>query len=142
MEILSLAGGALSGFIFKMLAQNAQNRADEHKMLIERIGSRDSSADKASTRVPNSKEGNWIRRILVLSILFGVILAPFILAVFGKPVIVEVSSPVKSWFFGLFSSGGKQHFYELSSYLLIQEVRVALMSLIGFYFGQSAARTS
>jgi hypothetical protein len=139
MEILSLLGGGLAGFIFRMMAQNAADKQAQFEMLIKTIKAQDESADSAAKRTPNDKAGNWIRRVIVLSILFGVVLAPFILAVAGKPIIVEVSTPVKTWF-GILPTGGKTKFYELGSYLLVPEVRQSLMAIIGYYFGQSAAK--
>jgi hypothetical protein len=139
MEILSLVGGALSGFIMKMMAQAAADKAAQFEMFIKTIQAADASADLAVKRVPNDKAGNWIRRIIVISILFGVILAPFILALMGKPVIVEVQEPVKQ-FLGFIAYGGKTKFYEMGGYLLIPEVRQSLLAIIGFYFGQSSAK--
>ena len=140
MEIFTLLGGALSGFIFKMLAQQAADRAEQHKMWMESIKTKDESANSAAKRVPNDGPGNWIRRVIVISILFGVILAPFILSIIGKSTIVEIDYPVKPWLFGLFSTGGNTRFYELFGYLLSPEIRNSLLAVIGYYFGQASAR--
>ena len=140
MEILSLLGGALSGFIFKMMAQKAADEQAKFTMWIQAVKASSESADAATKRVPNDKAGHWIRRVIVVSILFGVILAPFVLAILGKPVIVEVSVPVKEHLFGLFSTGGKVQFYQLGSYLLIPEIRQALLIILGYYFGNASAK--
>lgn len=140
MEIASLLGGALSGFIFRMMAQKAKDRQEQFEMWIKAVKAKDDSADLAVKRTPNDKAGNWIRRLIVISILFGVILAPFVLALMGKPVIVEVDIPVKEHLFGLFSTGGKTKFYELQSYLLVPEIRQALLIILGYYFGNSSAK--
>lgn len=139
MEIASLIGGALSGFIFKMMAQNAADRQAQFTMMLQSIKAQDDSADAAAKRVPNDKAGNWIRRVIVLAILFGVILAPFILTLINKSTIVEVSSPTHS-LFGIFTWGGKTRFFELKGYLLVPEIRSALLIILGFYFGQSTAK--
>lgn len=138
-EIFSLVGGALSGFIFKMMAQNAADKQAQFEMFIKTIQAQDNSADLAVKRVPNDKAGNWVRRIIVLSVLFGVILAPFILALLDQSLVVEVQTPVKS-FLGMFSYGGKTKFYEISGYLLSIEIRQALLAIIGFYFGNASAK--
>jgi hypothetical protein len=140
MEIASLLGGALSGFVFKMMAQKAADEQAKFSMWINAIKANTEAADAAVKRVPNDKAGNWIRRVIVLSILFGVILAPFVLALMGKPVIVEVDLPVKQHLFGLWSTGGKTQFYELGSYLLVPEIRQALLIVLGYYFGNSSAK--
>lgn len=139
-EILSLLGGAVSGFIFKYMAQAQADRAAAFDQLLKQQSANDDSADKAEKRVSSdSKAGFWIRRVIVLAILFGVILGPFLLALLNKPITVEVLTPVKS-FLGLWNFGGTTKFYELQSYLLIPEVRQALMCIIGFYFGNASAK--
>jgi hypothetical protein len=138
-ELLSLFTGALAGFVFKFMAQRAADRQAQFEMFIKTIQEKDVSADKAAAR-SNDAAGQWARRLIVIAILFGVILAPFIMTLIGKPVSVEVQTPVKEHLFGLFSTGGKTVYYELQSYLLIPEVRQALMAIVGFYFGQGAAK--
>lgn len=139
MEIASLVGGAVSGFVFKMMAQAAADRMEQFKMLVELNKQKEEAHNAAVQRVPNDKAGNWIRRVIVLSILFGVILAPFLLALLHEPVVVEVQTPVKT-FLGMFSYGGKTIFYEMKGYLLIPEIRQALLAIIGFYFGTASAK--
>jgi hypothetical protein len=140
MEILSLVGGALSGFLFKMMAQRAADKQAQFEMWIKAVKANTEAADAAAKRVPNDKAGNWIRRVIVVSILFGVILAPFVLALMGKPVIVQIDLPVKEHLFGLISTGGKTRFYELGSYLLVPEIRQALLIILGYYFGNASAK--
>ncbi len=140
MEIASLVGGAASGFLMKAWAIAQENRQKQFEMFIGAIKAKDDSMDKAVQRVPNDKAGNWIRRTIVIAILFGVILAPFVLAILDKPMVVEVETPVKDWFFGLFSSGGKRVFYYINAYLLSAEMRSSLIALVAFYFGQGAAK--
>ena len=127
-EVISLVAGGAAGFIFKMMAQNAADRQQTTELLIKR------------QQAPG-KSGEWTRRLIIIAILFGVILAPFVLSLLGKPVVVEVQTAVKS-FLGIFNWGGNTRFYELSSYILIPEMRTALLAIIGFYFGNSAAKRS
>ena len=139
-EVISLVAGGAAGFIFKMMAQNAADRQQTTELLIKRQQAADESSDKAVQRAPG-KAGEWTRRLIIIAILFGVILAPFVLSLLGKPVVVEVQTAVKS-FLGIFNWGGNTRFYELSSYILIPEMRTALLAIIGFYFGNSAAKRS
>lgn len=140
-EIFSLIGGSVTGFIFKMLAQMAADRQKTMELLIKKQQADDASSDLAAKRNPG-KAGEITRRIIIVSILFGVILAPFILALLNKPVVIETVTPIRNWIFGLFSTGGITQFYELRSYVLIPEIRCALLALIGFYFGNSSAKRS
>ena len=86
--------------------------------------------------------GKWIRRIIVCVILFGVVLAPFILAILGIPTIVEISEEHRSFLFGLIGGGTDIKFVELTGFLLIPEVRQTLTAIVGFYFGASAGKVS
>ena len=139
-ELLSLVGGAASGFIFKYLAQAQADRAQQMEFLLKQQQAADASSDAAAQRA-GGKAGEWTRRVIVMAVLFGVILAPFFLAMLDKPVIVEVQTTVKS-FLGLFNWGGNAKFYELSSYVLIPTMRSALLAIIGFYFGNASAKRS
>lgn len=138
-DLFTLAAGTLGGFVFKLIAQAQANRQAQFDRMMGAIKASDDSADKASLR-SNDSAGNWTRRIIVLVVLFGVILGPFFLVLIDKPIIVEVQKPFQDWFFGLLSSGGNVTFYQLPGYLLSDSLRQAFMALIGFYFGQGAAR--
>jgi hypothetical protein len=139
-ELMSMAGGAVAGFALKFMAQAAADRQAQFERWIQTVKTLDDSANQAVQRVPNDTNGNWVRRIIVLAVLFGVILGPFILALLGKPVTVEIDTPVKTWLLGLLSTGGHAVFYEVPSYLLVPEIRQALLCIIAFYFGQAAAK--
>ena len=57
-------------------------------MLMKEKEAADISADKAVERV-SVDAGKWVRRIIVISVLFGVILAPFVITFFNHPIVVE-----------------------------------------------------
>lgn len=138
-ELLTMGFGAITGFVFKYMAEKAKDRAEEFKMIIQRNDVIERSRKAASER-DSSSNGKWVRRIIVLCVLFGVILAPFILALLGKGSVVEIELQKNSYFFGLFGGGTEKKFVELSSYFLIPEVRQSLMAIIGYYFGSSTAQ--
>ena len=98
----------------------------------------DDSADKAAKRAPVDV-GKWVRRLIVVCVLFGVILAPFILSLLCYSTIVEVKEEQPSWLFGLFGGGTEITFVELPAYLMVNEVRQTLTAIIGFYFGNATA---
>jgi len=138
MELLTLAGGSVTGFIFRFMAERAKERQDQFKMYMEQYQAEESSRKAASER-ENNDHGKWIRRLIVIFILFGVILAPFVLAMMGKTSIVEVNVDKPTYLFGLFGGGIEKSFVELPSYLLMPEVRQSLMAIIGYYFGSATA---
>ena len=58
-------------------------------MLIKKNETETANQDKAVQRV-GVEAGKIVRRIIVLCILFGTIVAPFVLPFFGIPTIVEI----------------------------------------------------
>ena len=139
-ELLSLIGGGLMGAITKMWAQSSADKQAIFERLIKSAQAENDFANAASKRSIGNG-GEITRRIIILAVLFGVILAPFLLTLIQLPTVVQVDIPVKS-FFGIFSWGGQTSFYELYGYLITPEIRISLLSLIGYYFGSSVCKRS
>ena len=133
-----MIGGTVVGFIFRYMAERAKERHEIYKRAIGWKKAMDDSADKAAKRVPVDV-GKWVRRAIVASVLFAVILAPFILSVMGFTTIVEVETQSPEFLFGLFGGGTEILFVELKGYLMVPEVRQALTAIMGFYFGNASA---
>ncbi len=100
----------------------------------------DESADLAVKRV-GIDAGKVIRRTIVCTVLFGTIIAPFILPFFQIPTVVEVTetSPTFLWVFGGETS---VKFQEVYGYLFTEENRQILLTIVGFYFGNAAGKGS
>lgn len=131
-ELIAMLGGGVSGFIMKMIAAQAEAQSRNFEMLLRKQEAADISADKASAR-----GGVWIRRIFVGFILFAVIIAPFILSLLSTPVTIEKSSAGGLLgFLGLGSTGWQS----LDGFVLLPEVRQAMLAIIGFYFGSSQVK--
>ncbi len=129
-ELLAMLGGGASGFIFKLIGTLVQNQAAVTEGLIKKQKASDDSADAAAARVDSF--GAWTRRIIVFTVLFGVIIAPFILAHSEEGV--TVASDYSKWFG--FSKGTT---YEtLHGYIILPEIKTAIISIISFYFGSAA----
>lgn len=137
-EFLSLIGGSLTGFIFKNMAEQREARREQFEMLIKKNETETANQDKAVQRV-GVEAGKIVRRIIVLCILFGTIVAPFVLPFFGIPTIVEIKSTSPS-FLGLFGGGESVSFHTVYGYLFTEENRQILLSIVGFYFGSAVAR--
>lgn len=129
-ELLAMLGGGASGFIFKLVGTLVQNQAALTKGLIEKQKASDESADAAAARV--DAFGAWTRRIIVLTVLFGVIIAPFILANSDGGVTIATDY---SNLFGLFKGTNYQN---LNGYIILPEIKTAVISIISFYFGSAA----
>jgi len=129
-ELLAMLGGGASGFMFKLIGTLVQNQAAVTEGLIKKQKASDDSADAAAARV--DAFGAWTRRIIVFTVLFGVIIAPFILAHSDEGV--TVATDYSKWFG--FSKGTT---YEtLHGYIILPEIKTAIISIISFYFGSAA----
>jgi hypothetical protein len=129
-ELLAMLGGGFSGFVFKLIGTMVQNQAAITEGLIKKQQASDASADAAAARV--DAFGAWTRRIIVLTVLFGVIIAPFILAHSEEGV--TVASEYSKWFG--FAKGTA--YQTLHGYIILPEIKTAVISIISFYFGSAA----
>lgn len=141
LELITMLGGSITGFFFKYLAQRAQERHDLFEMSIRASHEADDSEDRAAKRLIGIETdgGKFIRRFIVISILFGVILGPFLLSLLNIPTIVQVDGTSHS-FLGLFGKRVISQFVEIHGFLMVPEIRQTLTAIVGFYFGQAAAK--
>lgn len=140
-EFLSLVGGSLTGFLFRTMAEKRQNEKERFERTLSLIDKRTEVADAAVQRV-SVDAGKRVRRFIVLCILFGTILAPFILPFFNIPTVVEIEElrPAPLDLFGLFGNNTYISFETINGYLFTTENRQILVTIVGFYFGNASAR--
>ena len=128
LEMISLIASSLGGFIFKMIA----DKAEQQKMLLERHTAVENSM--AEARKLDTPSSNKIRKFLVISFMMMsmiVLLAPLL----GFPTVVEIHNEGIS-FLG-FSIGGTTVFETIDGIVAPEWLGQAVMSVVGFYFGQS-----
>ena len=127
-----MLGGGVSGFVMKLIAAQAESQARNFEMMIKQQVAADDSADRAAGR-----GGVWVRRVFVGFILFAVIVAPFILSLTSTPVTVE-----KEGLGGIFKllGFGANSWESLQGFVLLPEVRQAMLAIVGFYFGSSQVK--
>ena len=135
---MTMAGGSLVGFFFKLVAKRAENEQKRFEMFMKEKEFADASADKAVQRV-GVDAGKWVRRLIVVSVLFGVILAPFVVTFLNHPIVVE-ELITRKILWGLLGTKTEPVFIEVEGYLLVPEIRQALTAIIGFYFGQATVK--
>jgi len=138
-ELISMLGGGIAGFLFRFWAQKSQDQKELFERLIKANAQTTENQEKAAKRVPIDI-GKGVRQIIVLTVLFGTIAAPFILPFYGLPTYVEVDSTKPEGLFGLFPEHTKKFFVEVNGYLYTSENRQILLSIVGFYFGSAAAQ--
>ena len=137
-EILTMAGGSIVGFFFKLVAKRAENEQKRFETMMKERQLIEESANNAVKRVP-IEAGKWVRRLIVVSVLFGVILAPFVVTFFQHPIVVE-ELVTRKILWGLLGTKTEPVFVEIEGYLLVPEIRQALTAIIGFYFGQATVK--
>lgn len=137
-ELISLVGGAATGFLFRYMAQKSQDQKEIFERLIAANKQTTENQDKAAQRVPLDM-GKGIRQVIVLAVLFATLLAPFILPFFGLPTFVEVDATTPEGLFGLIPQSTRKYFVEINGFLFASETRQILVSIVGFYFGSAAA---
>ena len=132
LELLAMLGGGVSGFVMKLIAAQTEAQARNFEMMIKQQVAADDSADRAAAR-----GGVWVRRVFVGFILFAVIVAPFILSLTSTPVTVE-----KEGLGGIFKllGLGAGSWESLQGFVLLPEVRQAMLAIVGFYFGSSQVK--
>ncbi len=132
LELIAMLGGGVSGFVMKMIAAQAEAQSRNFEMMIQKQVAADQSANEAAQR-----GGVWVRRIFVGFILFAVIIAPFILSLTSTPVTVEKEG--LGGFFKLIGFGATT-WESLEGFVLLPEVRQAMLAIVGFYFGSSQVK--
>lgn len=138
MELISMLAGSLTGFLFRYLAEKRQADKELFERLIVANQRTTENQDKAAQRVPIDV-GKGVRQLIVLTILFGTLIAPFILPFFGIPTFVEVDADQPGVLLGLVESTTKKYFVEINGFLYTSENRQILVAIVGFYFGSAAA---
>ena len=128
MELISMLGGGLAGFIFRFMAMSVENQQKTTEMLLQKQAAADDSADRAAKRGTH-----FGRRVLVFTVLWVLAVAPFLGALLGVDTWVE--SERAPWgLLGIFSGGWTQ----LQGIIVLPELRAALLAAVGFYLGGSS----
>jgi|TARA_E500000331_G_scaffold164834_1_gene159697 hypothetical protein len=136
-DFLSLLAGSATGFLFKAMAERRAQEQERWKMAMGTAEKENEHADAAVSRV-SIDAGKLVRRFIVVVILFGTIIAPFIIAYSdGITTVVEHESTVyKPWdLLGLFGEEKVRTYTPVEGYLYTEENRQILVTIVGFYFG-------
>jgi hypothetical protein len=137
-ELITLIGGSFAGFLFRHMAEKRIGEKEMFERLTANKIHDEATRKGAAERVPLDV-GKSVRQMIVLTILFGTIVAPFILPFFGIPTVVEVVDTNPEILFGLIPQTTNVIFTEVHGFLFTQENRQILLAITGFYFGTAAA---
>jgi len=122
-----MLGGGVSGFVMKLIGAQMENQARQFERMIGKQQGADASADAAAKR----EGGVLVRRFLVISTVFAIIVAPFVFA--WTDVGVSVGRETNG-FLGLFK-GFKWD--TIQGFVILPEIRQTALAIVGFYFGSS-----
>tara|TARA_R100001129_G_scaffold169991_1_gene139147 strand:- start:651 stop:1055 length:405 start_codon:yes stop_codon:yes gene_type:complete len=131
-ELIAMLGGGASGFLFKLIGTMVTAQQNNIANLLKKQKASDESANAAAKRIGDG--GVWVRRVIVVTVLFGVIIAPFILAHSNEGVTVAKEY---SKFFGFVKGTTYQ---TLHGYVILPEIRQTVLAIVGFYFGSSSVK--
>jgi len=137
-ELITLMAGSATGFLFRHMAENRKNAQENFQRLIAARKQANDSANQARQRVPIDM-GKGVRQLIVLVVLFGTIIAPFILPFFGISTVVESQHNSPEWLFGLIPASTETIFQTVNGFLYTSENRQVLLAICAFYFGSAAA---
>ena len=122
-----MLGGGVSGFVMKLVGAQMENQARQFERMLGKQQGADASADAAAKR----NAGVLVRRFLVVSTVFAIVIAPFVFA--WTDVGVSIGRETNG-FLGLFK--GVQ-WDTVQGFVILPEIRQTALAIVGFYFGSS-----
>ena len=140
MHLLTTSGSAILGGLMRFLSDNAKDRKEreerhhKYQMAQFKVSEDSAIAARASAMKPISKT----RRFVVIAIVSAVLTMMFIGGFFEAPINVPVTGNENS-FFG-FTWGGQTSYEQLSGFVIIPEVLLALNAIISMLFGSNIVK--
>jgi len=136
LEVISMGFSTTMGAIFKLIGQSQQDRAEQHKMMLQQLKATDESMNLASMR--DGSNGVWIRRFIVVTLLMFVgfiLVAP---VVFNQPVSVPIEV-TEGW---LFWQETFTKYVTLQGIVTPEWLKYCILDIVAFYFGTSSVARS
>lgn len=135
-EALSMLGSTALGGVMKMWGQAQADKQMQFEMMMKQNKAVQETVDSARNyQNPNAA---WIRRFIVVMALLGglgiVFLAPLMNQATNVPI--EVTEGWKFLFFDFTNTATK--YIQLDGFVTPEWLPVAIMNIIGFYFGSAA----
>ena len=126
-ELIAMLGGGISGFVMKLIGAQMESQARQFERMITYQQEADDSADAAAKR----DGGVLVRRFLVVSTVFAIVIAPFVFA--WTDVGVTIGREPNG-LLGLFKS---LKWDTVQGFVILPEIRQTALAIVGFYFGSS-----
>ena len=126
-EIIAMLGGGVSGFVMKLIGAQMDHQARQFERMITKQQTADASADAAAKR----DGGVIVRRFLVVSTVFAIVIAPFVFA--WTDVGISIGRETNG-FLGMFKT---IKWDTIQGFVILPEIRQTALAIVGFYFGSS-----
>jgi uncharacterized membrane protein YfcA len=135
-EAVSMLGSTALGGLMKMWGQAQQDKAEQFKQMMARNDQIQQGINDA--RQMQNPNAAWIRRFIVVMSLIGGLGIVFLAPMLGQPtnVPVEVTSGFKFLFLDFTNT--VTEYIQLKGFVTPEWLPVAIMNIIGFYFGSAA----
>jgi hypothetical protein len=131
-ELATMGGSALLGFVFKLIANNQENKAEQQRMLLQKLQVENHNHNEASKR-----GGIWMQRFTVL-----VLISLFAIISLGAPDqstnIVTEHAP-REILFGLFSYEVDPTITKVDGMLYTNTLTLAVLNILSYLFGSQTA---
>ena len=122
-----MLGGGVSGFVMKLIGAQMDHQARQFERVLSYQQEADESADAAAKR----DGGVLVRRFLVVSTVFAIVIAPFVFA--WTDVGVSIGRETNG-FLGMFKT---IKWDTIQGFVILPEIRQTALAIVGFYFGSS-----
>ena len=135
-EAISMIGSTALGGLMKMWGQAQADKAEQFKQMMARNEQVEQGVNNA--RQMQNPNAAWIRRFIVVMALLGGLGIVFLAPMLGQPtnVPVEVTSGFKFLFLDFTNT--VTEYIQLEGFVTPEWLPVAIMNIIGFYFGSAA----
>lgn len=148
-EVMTMAGGAAMGHVFKLMSAAQEAKKQQQEMMINMMKAKTEEADAASVRataaadaaanrVGNDPFAKMTRRIFVLSVV-GMVIWYLLAPMFGMSIAVPVETQTGFNFLGLFDNTKTVTEYKeiVGAVVSFEEVWITFLAAGSFYLGKS-----
>ena len=137
-EAISMLGSTLLGGVMKMWGQAQADKAEQHKMLLQKNDQIEKGVEAA--RQMQNPNAAWVRRFIVVSSMLAGIGIVFLAPMLGMStnVPIEVTEGFKFLFLDFTETNTV--YKQLEGFVTPEWLPVAIMNIIGFYFGSAAMK--
>ena len=130
-SLIAMGGSAIFGFIFKLIANNQENKARQQELLIAGVKATDDSKDRAENR-----GGVWMKRFTVFIMIS---LFAYLVSGAGEPTNIVETIKGQEFLWGLWTTQPETVITQVEGAILDDTTRISVLSIISFLFGVDSA---